>query len=243
MDNLVLIRVVSDLSRVLSRAVLKAMRSDGPHRYSLRFEKGERGFTVAISLRPELPWLGRPVVRRKRGTGRSDPFVGTCTRALVGGIVESIEKPGFDRVVVFGFSRGPALVAELATHKANLILLGSHREVVACARHPRSSRQRLAPGASYEPPTLPGRLLLPEDAGSVDARVEEAIAEGETSFEAIRRRIFGVGSAGATLIDGESRRTGKSVGTVLIERLEGIRAGRLDPVIEAEADPLELARE
>ncbi len=243
MDNLVLIRVVADLNRVVARGVLRGVRSEGPHRYSLRFEKADRGFAVVISLRPELPWLGRPVVRGKRGRGRSDPFAGTCARALVGGIVETIEKPGFDRVVVFRFSGGPALVAELATHGANLILLGLRGEVTACARHPRSSRQRLAVGATYQPPRLPGRLLVPEDADSIDARVEMAIREGKTRFEALRRRLFGVGSAGAALVDEESRRSATSVGTVLIERLDGIRAGKYDPVIEAEADPLALARE
>ena len=69
MDNLVLIRVVADLNRVLARAVLSGVRSDGPHRYSLRFENADRGFAILISLRPERPWLGRPVVRRKRAAG------------------------------------------------------------------------------------------------------------------------------------------------------------------------------
>jgi hypothetical protein len=100
-------------------------------------------------------------------------------------------------------------------------------------------------GGRYAPPSLPARLVVPDAAGpdGIDACVAAARAEGESLFETLRRRLFGVGSAAAELVVAESTATGETPGKVLAERLTALVAGRLDPVIEADADPAELARE
>jgi predicted ribosome quality control (RQC) complex YloA/Tae2 family protein len=60
-------------------------------------------------------------------------------------------------------------------------------------------------------------------------------------FEVLRRRIFGVGSQGARLVLEESRRTGRSAGEVLTDRIEALLRGDADPVLYADGDPLQAA--
>ena len=60
-----------------------------------------------------------------------EPFVAQCRKALTGSVVDSVGKPGSDRTIVLRFGNRPALVAELATHRANLVLLDARGRVVA----------------------------------------------------------------------------------------------------------------
>jgi predicted ribosome quality control (RQC) complex YloA/Tae2 family protein len=146
-------------------------------------------------------------------------------------------------VVVIRFSDGHALVMELATHGANLVLLEPGGAVVASARNPRAARERIAPGRQWRPRPLPPRQLDPfgADTTAVARVLEGAIEEGEPLLEAIRRRLFGVGTEGARLVVDESRgRAGEAAG-ILKERLEQLERGELDPVIRSPDDPLELA--
>jgi predicted ribosome quality control (RQC) complex YloA/Tae2 family protein len=150
-------------------------------------------------------------------------------------LVASVEKATADRLVTIRFADGQALVAELATHGANLLLLDGRRIVVASARRPRSALERIEQGGLYMPPKLPKGLLNPfeADAAGIDRLIEEF---GEP-FETLRRRLFGVGSQAARLVVEESARSGRSVGILLRERLERLERGELDPVIVEDGEP------
>jgi predicted ribosome quality control (RQC) complex YloA/Tae2 family protein len=244
MDNLVLIRVVAALDVALRQAVLEDVRADGPHRYRLVFRQGDRARTALVSLRPELPWIGSPAVRRKRrGTRRPDAFASTARKVLAGKVVASVEKPSSDRLTAIRFSDGHALLAELATHGANLILLDPSRAVRMAARTPRASRERLTPGRAWTPRPLPRRQVDPLGAGpeTLRAVLAAALDDGEPLLEAIRRRLFGVGTEGARLVVEECAATAADPVEVLSVRLEQVVSGEVDPAILAPEDPVEMA--
>ena len=159
MDNLVLVRVAAALETSLAGAVLRDLREEAPGRIRLTFEAAERPRTVVACLRPDEPWIGRPVLRAReaRGVaaGQAAAFAAQARKALVGAVVRGVLKPGIDRVVRIDFAEGHALVAELATHRANLLLLERGDRIVGSVRRPRSASERIAPGAVYRLPDLP----------------------------------------------------------------------------------------
>jgi predicted ribosome quality control (RQC) complex YloA/Tae2 family protein len=195
-----------------------------------------------ISLRPELPWIGTPA-RRWEGPKRPPgKFAAAVQRTLRGVPVRRIEKPTADRWIRIGFAGGRALVAELATHGANLVLIDGDGTVLGAARNPRSSRERIVVGGAYRSVDLPRRMLNPfdADAAGID-RFLEASSDVDSIFELLRRRVFGIGTQGAMLVLEESRIMGKSPGSVLVERLAALERGEEDPIIRAEIDPLDAA--
>jgi predicted ribosome quality control (RQC) complex YloA/Tae2 family protein len=243
LDNLVLIRVAAALRASLARSVLRDVKEEGHDRSRLIFEVPEGTRSVVISLRPELPWIGRPAGRPVTGGRHSSP-VGTLARKLLrGAVLETVSKPSCDRVVRLEFADGHTLVAELATHGANLILLDGRGRTLATARRPRSSHQRLAQGTDYTPRPLPRRLTVPfgKRADEIDSVLENLAAEGESTFEGLRRHLFGVGTAGANLVVAEARATGRSAGDVLDEHLQRLEQGLDDPVISGPEDLLNAA--
>jgi len=243
MDNLVLTRVADDLDRALRKAFLREIRQEGPFRYRCMFEKGERRLSAIISLRPELPWIGRPV-RRWEGSRRPPgPFASLASRTLRGNMVHSLTKPTVDRVVFLEFVTGESLVAELATHGANLILLDRAGKVVSTVRFPKAARERLEVGSVYLPPSLPSGKFNPFGADPVEIEkfLEKMADKGEEPFEALRRHAFGIGSMGARLIVREAGRG--EMGIVTRNRLDAVRDGDLDPVIRAAGDPMSLSAE
>lgn len=244
MDNLVLIRVAAELDRELQRAVLREVRDEGRHRLRLIFDGPQRVHSVLVSLRPELPWIGRPAGQGERPRRLADRFAAAVNRALQGVPVSGVEKPTADRWVRLRFADGRALVAELATHGANLVLVEPDGATAAAARSPRSARGRIASGSTYRPPDLPRHLLNPFrcEAAEID-RLLGRHAEEDSPLEVLRRRVFGVGSQGARLVLEESRRTGRSAGAVLEERISALARGEAGPVVRAERDPLEAAEE
>jgi predicted ribosome quality control (RQC) complex YloA/Tae2 family protein len=231
-DNLVLIRVTAALDRRLRQAALREVRSESKHRYRLIFESTDGVASLIISLKPEAPWIGRPAGRWE-GPKVSSSFGGTFSRALKGGLVAAVEKASADRLVTIRFVDGQALVAELATHGANLVLLDAGGKVVASARRPPSAQERLTPGEPYRPPELPGALLNPFEASAeeIDRFLESFVEGGESPFDAIKRRLFGIGSQAAALLLEEAAESGRSAGTILRERLDSLQRGDLDPVI------------
>jgi predicted ribosome quality control (RQC) complex YloA/Tae2 family protein len=233
MDNLVLIRVAATLDRQLRHSALMEARAESRHRFKLLFDSDQGIASVVVSLRPEKPWIGRPAGRWEGPKGGRTPFARTLARSLKGALVASVEKAAADRVLTIGFAGGRALVAELATHGANLVLLDGEGMVVASAKRPRSALDRLTPGKPYSPPRLPKSLLNPfeADAGAIDYFLKKLIEEGGELLEAVRRRLFGVGSRAAELVVDESARTGESIGSVLRKRLDMLQRGELDPVI------------
>jgi predicted ribosome quality control (RQC) complex YloA/Tae2 family protein len=243
LDNLVLIRVVSALDSGLRRAVLTDVIEESHHRVRFVFQVADRPRSVIVSLRPELPWIGRATGRWEARRKHSIP-IGTALRsALGGGVLARIVRPGPDRIVRLEFADGKTVVVELATHRANLILLDREACVIAVARRPRSAQTRLEAGTLYSPPPLPSHLFLPygRSAEEIDAALETIRAREDDPFESLRRHLFGIGTEGARLVVAEARQSGRSTGEVLSDRLAGLEAGRLEPVIISPGDPLEAA--
>lgn len=243
MDNLVLIRVTAALRTSLTRSVLRDVKDESHHRTRWIFEVPEGMRSVLISLRPELPWIGRPAGRPLTHARYTSP-VGVLVRKLLrGAVLETVSKPTCDRILRLEFADGHVVVVELATHGANLILLDDKGRTLATERKPRSSQQRLAVGSDYSPPPLPRRLTVPfgKGADEIDRVLRDLAAEGESAFEALRRHFFGIGTAGANLVVEEARVTGRSAGTVLEERLLRLDQALDDPVISGPDEPLEAA--
>jgi predicted ribosome quality control (RQC) complex YloA/Tae2 family protein len=248
-DNLVLVRVAAALEASLAGAVLRDLREEAPGRIRLAFEAAERPRTVVVCLRPEEPWIGRPVLRARevRGgaAGHAAAFVAQARKALAGTVVRAVLKPGIDRVLRVDFADGHALVAELATHRANLLLLERGDRILGSARRPRSASERVASGAVYRLPDLPAGLLVPtrRPADVLDAYIEDRLAGGEQALEVLRRHVFGLGTEAARLILAEAAASGSSLGHVLAERLGSVERGEADPVIDGPVDLLERVRE
>lgn len=245
MDNLVLIRVARALSSDLEGSVLVRILAEGPDRLRLLFEKGDRRIAIAVSLHPVEPWIGRPVGPGPRGPRRpAGPFADAASRALEGRPVSKVEKAGPDRVCRLTFADGSALVAELATHGANLVHVDSGGRVVGAARRPRSAASRFVVGGPYALPEIPSGRLVPFGATpeAIDAFLAGVEAEGRDGpFEALRRRVFGVGSRAAELVFEEASRTGRTPGEVLAARIAGLEAGEWDPVVLGPPEVLEAA--
>jgi len=245
LDNLVLIRVAEALGASLGRSVLRDVRDESHHRSRWIFEVPEGTRSLLISLRPELPWIGRPAGRPVASGNHSSPVGALARKLLRGAVLETVSKPTFDRVVRLDFADGHAVIAELATHGANLVMLDAQGRTLATARRPRSAQERLAQGAVYASPRLPARLTMPfgKTAGEIDRLVEDLDAQGESAFEALRRHFFGIGTAGANLVVDEARETARSVGTVLAERLLRLERGQDDPAISGPEDLLKAAED
>lgn len=244
MDNLVLIRVASDLDRDLRGAHLLEIRQETTHRHRIRFERDGHALSVIVSLQPEMPWIGRPAMRWHGPRKSPSEFTTATSKRLRGSTLRSVRKPGSDRAIRLSFGDGHALVAELATHGANLVFLDPAGKTVLAARHPRSARDRIVPGETYCGPDLPRGQLDPAgaDAARIDRFLEDRVRDGESPFEAVRRHVFGLGTAGARLILDECATTGKSPGEVTRRRLDLLASGALDPVIEAPVDPVDAVR-
>jgi len=244
LDNLVMIRVVGALDEGLRGAVLREFREESAHRFRLRFEREGRYLSLLISLAPREPWIGRPAGRWLGPKRKPGPFTAACSRSLDGGVLTRAAKPGADRAARLEFADGRRLVAELATHRANLVLLDPQGSVVVAARKPRSSRERIEPGRPYEGPALPGSLLNPHAATAleIDGFLERRRAAGESVLQTLRRGLFGLGAAGARLILDESEATGAGYGDCIVQRLSELRRGLVDPVIEAAGESLAAVR-
>jgi predicted ribosome quality control (RQC) complex YloA/Tae2 family protein len=240
MDNLVLIRVAAALGASLSGTVLKECREESYERYRLVFEGAEHPFAVLISLDPVLPWIGRPCGRWEGPPRAPGSFVAKLQKSVAGLRVRDLRKVGPDRVVRLELSDGQALVAELATHGANLIHVDPGGNVIGSARHPRRAHDRIQPGHAYRLATIPEGRLVPfgMPAEVLDQRLRSMVEEGEDLLEALRRRTFGIGTAAAELVLMESRRTGREAGQVLAARIAQLEAGELDPVLAGSTDPL-----
>jgi predicted ribosome quality control (RQC) complex YloA/Tae2 family protein len=245
MDNLVLIRVAATLGTGLRGFVLREIREESYQRFRLVFEGDVHPAAVVISLDPVLPWLARPCARWDGPRRAPGAFAARAQKSLAGLKVRDVRKAGHDRAVVLDFADGQALIAELATHGANLIHVDSGGKVVISARHPRKSQERIAPGQPYRPRALPEGRLVPYgvSAATIDRFLRGTVEDGADLLDTLRRRTFGIGTEAAGLVLEEARLTGRSAGEVLATRLAQLEAGELDPVVAGPADPLaEAAR-
>jgi predicted ribosome quality control (RQC) complex YloA/Tae2 family protein len=242
-DNLILIRVAGDLDQGLGQAILRDIKEDRHHRLRMVFEAQGRIRTVLLSLHPLCPWIGRPVTRvtgHKRGRSA---FSAACLGVLKDEVLSRVKKIGADRVVELQFATGKVLIAELLPHGANLILLDQDRRILGAARQPRGGQTRLEKGHVLLPRPLPAGRLNPfdESRASLEQYLGGRIAGGEPAWEALAKGLFGLGRTAPGLVEAESRATGRGVAEILLEKLAGLAAGRLDPVIESEMEPLDAA--
>jgi predicted ribosome quality control (RQC) complex YloA/Tae2 family protein len=240
-DLLVLPRVARALEHRLLQGILADFRQETPHRFRLGFETpdGARR-SLAISLRPEGPWVGWPARTAPRIHVRPSAFAASTARTLQGAVVVGIRHVAPDRVIVLTFAEGHRLVLELATHGANLVVLDPSGAVVLVALHPRSAADRLHLGEAWSPPRVPGAYLVPfgATAAAIDDAILTAQLRGERRIDALRRHVFGIGASAADLIERECVLTGASAGEVLHRRVGAIEAEALDPVVEAPREPL-----
>jgi len=238
-NHLVLIRVAADLDRVLRRAVLRDFLQEAPQRYRLSFDTDAGPRTFVVSVRPEMPWIGRPAARGRRQRFPQGPLAAAAARVLRGTPLAAVEKPASDRWLRLDFGEAGSVVVTLGTHRANVLLLDGTGALVAWARRPPSQRAGLQPGRTWVAPVLPRRLLDPDgrDPLEIDAHLDREVARGESRFVALRRSVFGVGSEGAELVLDEAAAEGRSAGQVLALRLAALVAGKLDPQIVGSRDP------
>jgi predicted ribosome quality control (RQC) complex YloA/Tae2 family protein len=236
LDNLVLVRVAVELAATLPDTTLEELRQEGAERFVLTFLGKTGAESLAVSMRPERPWISGPARRRVRSSWSPVPFAADAARALVGRRVLRVVKPSADRSIVIEFTGGGGLAVELATHGANLVLLGAAGEVVAVLRQTPSSRNRLAIGTSYASRPLPRGQLDPWSCSieDVDRLLAAGLVEGESPLDALSRGVFGVGNAGARLVLEEAAATGRLPGEVLRARLHALGRGEQDPVVECD---------
>src|SRR5262252_1209837 len=123
MDNLVLIRVAQDAVRSLVGASLESFRQESEHRFRLTFGGRDEPAALVVSMRPELPWIGRPQRRWEGPKWAPGPFAVAAARALVGRRIDGVHKPPAEAALLFTLGEGRGLAIELATHGGNLIQL------------------------------------------------------------------------------------------------------------------------
>ena len=235
MDNLVLIRVAADLCRSLVGTVFQDAHQDGS-RYRLIFLAADRPRTMAVSLDPDRPWVGRPSGRHRFPRRPPDRFVATLRRSLQGSVLSGLDKPPAECRVALRFADGKTLVLELMPRAANLLLLDGAGVVLTSARR---ARGRIALARPYRPPPFPESRLNPfvAEAACIDEALSSRMARGEGEVEALVRGFLGIGRAPAEILVRESGETGRSLGQVVVERLGALERGDLDPVIEEESGP------
>lgn len=157
MDNQLLNAVVESLASRLATRRLEDVRQESGHRFRLCWGgvSGEDPLYVVISLDPESPWMGEVLQRPTRKRAASGSLAATLRRALEGQRLERLSKPTVDRWIQFEFASGARLIAELATHQSNIVLVDDGGRTVASLRRPKRATERLAPGGVWAPPTIP----------------------------------------------------------------------------------------
>ena len=232
MDNWLLTAAAHALHRRLAGAVLADWFQEAGHRFRLGWTHDDATIWTSISLLPEAPWIGEsgPAPRKRPPSGR---FAASMRRQLAGEALTAIEKPTSDRWLRLRFATGRSLILELAVHGANVTLLDEQDRVVESMRRPRKAADRYTVGQPWTPAPLPTRLVDPftADAAAIDAALDDAVESGETIEQALKRRLFAVGSAAAALLTQEADST-QSLGQRLKQRCDAALAGTLAPVLE-----------
>ena len=239
MDNLVLTSVARELTREARGGVLEEIRQESATRFRLRFARAGATDTLLVSLRAEMPWIGRPSRRWEGPRWSPDPFVVAASRSLTGRRLEAVEKAPADRTVVLDLGAGRGLALELAPHGGNLVLLDEGRWVAAVLRRSRSVLERLVLGTPYVPRSVPAARFDPfaAPASAIDAFLAEHRRAGEEPLEILRRRMTGIGTVAASLVLEEADRSGASAGEVLAKRLGEVLDGSARPSVDGSGSP------
>lgn len=159
MDQFLLQGAVSEAAvRLIEQEVLR-VSCLGLHRYLLRFATSRKD-NLLLSVRPDLPRF-HLVSARRAAEAPADRFGAWLDRELTGAVLQSLEKPPWDRVVRMRFrlprkddgARELRLVVELLGRSANLIALDPEGLVLAHGRDMTSRHRAPEPGQRYVPPT------------------------------------------------------------------------------------------
>jgi predicted ribosome quality control (RQC) complex YloA/Tae2 family protein len=235
----VLTRLAVEWSATLVGTRLRALTQESGHRFRLVFASESEDIAMVTSFGLPEPWVGA-VVRRWEGPLWSPaPWVHPAAHALVGRRLERIAKEPADRALRFDLGNGWGLALELAPQRANLVVLGESRAVVAKLRDTKGARARLMPGQPWSPGGFPAGRLDPfgADPETIDRALVTGAGMGESLVETLRRQLVGIGVTGAELIVEEHVATGRPVGSVVRERLDAVLAGESEVLIEAIDDP------
>jgi predicted ribosome quality control (RQC) complex YloA/Tae2 family protein len=235
----VLTRLALEWSTTLVGTRLSGFRQESGHRFRLTFASESHEVSLVASLDPTEPWIGGSV-RRWEGPGWSpDSFVPAVTRALGGRLVAGVHKAAPDRSVRIDFGDGAGLAVELTPHSANAFLLGPGGTVAAALRRRRGGNERWMPGSTWSDRGVPPGRHDPfrTDSPEIDSVVASAGADGEPQDVALRRRFVGLSAIGIELALAECAVTGRSLGSVLRDRLDSILDGSAVVLIEGAQDP------
>jgi predicted ribosome quality control (RQC) complex YloA/Tae2 family protein len=235
----VLTRLAVEWSSTLVGLPLCSFRQESHERFRLAFALESRDLSLVVSLDPTHPWIGAAVRRWDGPLWSPDPIVATVARALEGRRVESVLKLPADRTLRLDFGDGTGLAFELAPHGANLALLGRGGTVQAVLRLPKIAKERLTPGRPWSGRGLPSGRADPfrAEASAINAAVSEGATRGELPEETLQRCFIGLGSVGAESVVDEHASTGRSLGSVLRDRLDSILNGSAEVLIEGPDDP------
>jgi len=233
-DHLALIALAGELARELPGTRIADFRQETEHRFRLVVVDGERGRAHTVSLRPESPWIGRVPARRSDARRRTTSFAAEVRRAIHDRVIARVVRTAGTRALRIDTVDGPSLVAELSPHAANLVLVDADGSVRVAARHPPSSRDRLASGASYRPPIAPEGLADPleGDPDGLDVAVAERVAGGLDRVRALRSSVIGLTEESARRLVDDAVRRRVGVGAALRWRAERLLGGLDRPILE-----------
>ncbi len=232
-----LTRLAVEWSSTLAGKRLGSIRQESGDRFRLVFASESLELALVVSLDPRSPWIGDAVRRWEGPRWSPDRFVGVAVHALVGRLLTHVHKEPADRTIVLGFDGGRGLAIELAPHHTNLVLLGEGGKVATSIRVPRSALDRLTPGVGFRTRGLPEGRLDPfrAEPAAIDAAIAAATAQGESPVAALQRCCAGLSAAGAELAVSEQFASGRSLGSVLRDRLDSILAGSSEVLIDGGA--------
>jgi predicted ribosome quality control (RQC) complex YloA/Tae2 family protein len=235
----VLTRLALEWSTSLGGTRLVVFRQESGERFRLTFASESRDGSLIVSLDPTEPWIGEAVRHWDGPRWSPDSFVPAVSRALTGRLVAGIIKAPADRSIRVDFGEGTGLAVELTPHAANLILLGPGGTVAAALRRSKASHERLMPGRAWSDRGIPSGRVDPfgTEAREIDDVVSRARADGEEPDVALRRRFVGLSSIGIELAVAEHAVTGRSLGSVLRDRLDSILDGSSEVLIERLSEP------
>lgn len=233
-DNLVLTRLTVEWASTLVGTRLEALRQESGERFRLSFASEGFNRSLIACLDPRRPWLAE-VNRRWEGPLWSPhPALTAAAHALVGRLLERIDKHAPDRSIRFDFGGGRGIIFELTPQTPNFALLREGGLVQTVFRHYKGAGERMTLGHPWSARAAPPGKLdpFPMTSQELDAvRSADAALDG-TEAEWLPKRFLGIGAVGAELVAVASRLTGDSLGSVLRDRLDSILTGSAEIVVE-----------
>jgi len=216
----VLTRLVAEWSVTLTGRRLTSWTQESDHRFRFSFTDEPKDISLIASIDPDDPWTGVQTRRWEGPLWSPAPWVAQAAHDLVGRSLARIAKDLPDRSVRFDFGSDRGFVLELTPGRANVIALGQGGLVSGMARQSKSSRSRLTVGQPWSPPAAPPSKIdpFPLSSESLDRLIGSEVDD-------LAHRLAGVGRLGAELILSEHVATGRSVGTILRQRLDQVTAG------------------